>query len=101
MQFQKNSHKASEDKKLEVLSSAYKQTMERINGQQAGFQLLAKNVLSWISCAKRPLSTLELQHALAVEIGEFQLDKDNLLAVKDIVSACCYRPRAKAGTMCT
>jgi hypothetical protein len=44
-QFQKKSLGASEDKKLEVLSSAYKQAMERINGQQAGFQLLAKNVL--------------------------------------------------------
>lgn len=62
--------------------------MERINGQQAGFQLLAKNVLLWITRAKRPLTTSEIQHALAVEIGEAQIDKDNFPEVEDIVSVC-------------
>ncbi|PMD63451.1 uncharacterized protein K444DRAFT_556103, partial [Hyaloscypha bicolor E] len=88
MQFQKNSQETSQNKKLEVLSLAYEEAMERINRQQAGFQLLAKNVLSWITCAKRPLTTSELQHALAVEIGESQLDKDNLPEVENMVSVC-------------
>jgi hypothetical protein len=36
-QFQKKSLGASEDKKLEILSLAYEQAIERIDGQQAGF----------------------------------------------------------------
>jgi hypothetical protein len=87
-QVQKKSQGASSDKKLEVLSAAYEQAMERINGQQAGFQLLARNVLSWITCAKRPLLMSELQHAIAVEIGEPELDEDNLPEIEDMVSVC-------------
>ncbi len=34
--------------------------------------------LSWIVYAKRPLTTSELRHALAVEDGDFELGKDNL-----------------------
>ena len=59
--------------------------MERINGQQAGFRLLAKDVLSWITCAKRLLTTTELQYALGVEISELGLDEDNLPETEDIV----------------
>jgi ankyrin repeat protein len=67
---------------------AYKETMERIEGQVADSQELAKLVLSWITCAKRPLSTLELRHALAVEVGKSELDEENLPEIEDIVSVC-------------
>jgi len=53
-----------------------------------GFQLLAKNVLSWITCAKRPLTTLELQHAMAVKVGDTKLDEDNIREIEDMVSVC-------------
>ncbi|KAF8858382.1 hypothetical protein BDZ45DRAFT_397454 [Acephala macrosclerotiorum] len=86
-QFQKQLQGSSEDK-LELLSSVYEQAMERINGQQAGLQLLAKKVLSWITCAKRPLTTAELLHALGVEVGESNLDEDNVPWIEDIVSVC-------------
>lgn len=49
---------------------------------------LAKRVLAWITCAERPLTTLELQHALAVEINESLLDEDNMPQVEDMVSVC-------------
>jgi ankyrin repeat protein len=62
--------------------------MERINGQTPGFRELAKMVLSWITCAKRPLSTSELQHALAVEVGDAEFDEDNLPDIDDMVSVC-------------
>jgi ankyrin repeat protein len=87
-QFQKKYQGFSEDKKLDVLSSAYDQAMERINEQRAGFQLLAKNVLSWITCAKRPLTITELQYALAVEDSDSELDTDNLPEIEDMVSVC-------------
>jgi ankyrin repeat protein len=62
--------------------------MERINGQEVGLQELAKQVLLWITCAKMPLTTLELQHSLAVEVGAAELDEDNLPEIEDMVSVC-------------
>ncbi|KAL6798507.1 ankyrin repeat-containing domain protein [Trichoderma sp. SZMC 28012] len=49
---------------------------------------LAWLVLSWITCAKRPLATKELQHALAVEVGKTELDEENLVQIEDMVSVC-------------
>src|SRR3982074_897423 len=62
--------------------------MERIGGQFEYQEKLAKQVLSWITCAKRPLTTSELQHALAVEVGESALDEENLPQIEDMVSVC-------------
>ena len=42
----------------------------------------------WITCAKRPLTTSELCYALAVEVGEPELDQENLLDITDMVSVC-------------
>ncbi len=67
---------------------AYKDAMERINGQIKDQEELAKQVLSWITCAKRPLTTTELQHALGVEVGESKLDVENFSQIEDIVSVC-------------
>jgi ankyrin repeat protein len=72
----------------EAYDEAYDKAMERINSQALDEEKLAKQALSWITCAKRPLSSLELQHALAVEIGEAALDEDNISMVDDIVSVC-------------
>jgi hypothetical protein len=62
--------------------------MNRIEGQVTDQEELAKQVLSWITCAKRPLTTTELQHALAVEFGEPELDEENLPQIEDMVSVC-------------
>jgi hypothetical protein len=68
---------------------AYNNAMERIEGQIDDQEELAKQVLSWVTRAKRQLTTSELQHALAVEVGEPELDKDNLPQIDDMVSVCC------------
>ena len=68
--------------------SAYEEAMKRIEGYDTDSKELAKQVLSWITCSKRPLSISELLHALAVEVGEVKLDNDNLHKIEDIVSAC-------------
>ena len=86
--FRKESEVSNDDNKSKALDLAYAQTMERIEGQEAGLQELAIQVLSWITCAKRPLSTLELRHALAVEIGQYELDQENLPETEDMVSVC-------------
>ncbi|RDW79059.1 ankyrin repeat domain-containing protein [Aspergillus mulundensis] len=67
--------------------SAYRTAMERIEGQVSDQKEMAKQVLSWITCAG-PLTTRELQHALAVEIGHPRLDETNISDVEDIVSVC-------------
>lgn len=67
---------------------AYEDAMKRIEGQVKDQQELAKQALSWISCAKRPLSTRELQHALAVEVGDSELDMENIPQIDDILSVC-------------
>ena len=57
-------------------TNAYENAMERIRGQVKDQEELAKQVLSCITCAKRLLTTSELQHALAVEVGEPEPDEE-------------------------
>ncbi|KAK3934115.1 hypothetical protein QBC46DRAFT_368418 [Diplogelasinospora grovesii] len=63
-----------------VLTQFLKQTMARIGRQEPGFRELAEKVPSWITYAKRPLTT--------VEEGTFELDEENLPQIKDMVSVC-------------
>ncbi|OBT86225.1 hypothetical protein VE02_05891 [Pseudogymnoascus sp. 03VT05] len=67
---------------------AYKDAMIRMEGQLLDQKDLAWQVLSWITCAKRPLTMVELQHALAIELGESSLDEDNLPQIDDMVTVC-------------
>jgi ankyrin repeat protein len=71
-----------------ALNSAYSDALQRIEGQLDNDCKLAKDVLSWITLAKRPLTTAELCCALAVEPGEAELDPENKPDVDDIVSVC-------------
>ncbi|ESU18178.1 hypothetical protein FGSG_11425 [Fusarium graminearum PH-1] len=86
--FQKHSQRSGEDQKVQVLARAYGQAMERINGQMPGKKELAMKVLSWIACAKRQLTTSELQHALATKTGKSELDHGDLTHIGDMVSVC-------------
>jgi len=72
----------------EAYNYAYEEAMERVDGQITNSRDLAKQVLSWITCAKRRLTTSELRYALAVEVNESELDEDNLPEVEDMVSVC-------------
>ncbi|KAH0522455.1 hypothetical protein TsFJ059_006295 [Trichoderma semiorbis] len=67
---------------------AYEEAVRRIQDLDSDSKELAWLVLSWITCAKRPLTTEELQHALAVEIGKTELDEENLVEIEDMVSVC-------------
>lgn len=87
-QFRRQDPRSSEDQKREVLSKAYEDVMERINKQIPGFRELALRVLSWITCAKRPLTTSELRHALAIKDGDSKLDEENFEEIKIIISVC-------------
>lgn len=87
-QLRKGASIPNRDEKQELLSRAYGQAMERIQSQKAGFKALAERVLSWIICAKRQLTTIELQNALAIEPDELALDMDNLPEAEDMVLVC-------------
>ncbi|KAF4158277.1 hypothetical protein CNMCM6936_005011 [Aspergillus lentulus] len=78
-------------KGAEAYNHAYKDAMQRIEGHDVDSQNLAKDVLSWIVCAKRPLNTSELQHALAVEAGKSELDEDNLPLIEDMHRLDLYK----------
>ena len=75
-------------KGTEGLDKAYDDTVNRIGNQEQGIRELAKKVLFWIVYAKRPLTTEELRHALAVELGTCRLDESNLCPINDMVSSC-------------
>ncbi|KAL6406243.1 hypothetical protein AUP68_10413 [Ilyonectria robusta] len=83
--FQNQGQGSGED---QVLPRAYGQAMERINGQMPGKKELAMKVLLWITCAKRQLTTSELQHALATKTEKPELDHGDLPHIGDMVSVC-------------
>ena len=71
-----------------ALDAAYDEALERIEGQKPGFPELAKRVLCWITYTNRQLTVMELQHALAIEVGEFELDEENFCEIEEMVSVC-------------
>ena len=71
-----------------MLSHAYDEAVERINKQEPSRRDLANQVLSWITCARRPLNKTELQYALTVEPGDSKLDEGDLIKIGDMVIVC-------------
>ncbi|KAH0424534.1 ankyrin repeat protein [Colletotrichum camelliae] len=66
----------------------YEEALERIHVQPPTHVQLANQVLSWIVFAKRPLHVRELQHALAVEEDEPEIEEDNIPSADIAVSVC-------------
>ena len=79
---------ATLQKGSDALDSAYKDALDRIDGQLPGHRDLARRALSWITYAQRPLTGNELRHALAIELGESALDTDNMDNLEEIISVC-------------
>lgn len=67
---------------------AYHAAMKRVFAQGGSSSKMAKKILAWILSAHRPLSTLELLHALAVEPGNKEIDEDNMLETEQILTIC-------------
>ncbi|UKZ66175.1 uncharacterized protein TrAtP1_007350 [Trichoderma atroviride] len=67
---------------------AYQGIMKRVEHQGPKSVKFAKSVLSWVTCVKRPLFISELQHALAIEIGESKFDEEYLPQVHDLITVC-------------
>ncbi|RYP62481.1 hypothetical protein DL771_009725 [Monosporascus sp. 5C6A] len=75
-------------KGIDGLDETYKRAMERIEDHGRGNRDLAKQILTWIVHARRPLSTLELRHALAVRLHLTDPDKNYLPSVNLLRSLC-------------
>ena len=75
-------------KGINGLDKTYEQAMERINDQGSRVRELAEHILGWITHAKRPLSTVELQHALGVRPLTGKLDEDYLPSIQVLRSVC-------------
>lgn len=75
-------------KGIDAYDVAYGNAMERIYGQEKEHREFAKLILSLVFCAARPLSVEELQHALAVQENDVEIDMDNILTIEDICSVC-------------
>lgn len=72
----------------DALKLAYNSAVERIDAQKSGLKELADQVLSWITIARRPLRTEELQHALAIELDEAHIDEDNFSDIEEMIGVC-------------
>jgi ankyrin repeat protein len=73
---------------LKGLDDTYEQAMRRIECQDEGYRELAKQVLSWVTHAKRALSVAEVQHAVAVSAGMTEMDEEFLPEVEILDSVC-------------
>jgi len=70
------------------LNSVYDQTLRRIKEQKRDRSRLGMEVLMWVSYAERPLRIDELSHALAVEMGETELDPENVPPLDTVLGSC-------------
>lgn len=70
------------------IDKAYDQAMVRIFDQPEDDRSLAQQVLTWIMYAMRPLSKTDLETALAIELGEWSLDPDNIVPFDELSSLC-------------
>lgn len=70
------------------LNDAFGNTMERIKQQPRASADQAMRVLTWVHLTERPLSVDELLHALAIEIGDSELHRDNFPGRKTFLDCC-------------
>jgi hypothetical protein len=70
------------------LDDTYNNAMTRIEGQIPSHRELALQILTWISHAVRPLQIREMQHALAVQIGDREFDDEGIESETVLVSVC-------------
>lgn len=78
----------SQEKSEQAYDEAYDETMGRIDGQASNLRDLGRKVIAWVVHAIRPMTTVELNHALAVNVQDASFDRDNLRDVEILISVC-------------
>ena len=70
------------------LEDAYAEVMRRIGEKARSERSIAHETLFWVSHCRRPLTVVELQCALGLELGDTTYDPDNIVLESDILDAC-------------
>jgi ankyrin repeat protein len=79
------------------LKGVFESTLARIRDLSEPRQRIAFQALLWVSHARRKLTMLELQHALAVRLGDQDLDEDGLVQSEQILEYCCSLIKLEQG----
>lgn len=69
------------------LDETYDKVLKRIESQPSYHKTTAHKTLGWLTYAFRPLSLMELQHALAIERG-VDFDEDDIVEAQHIINIC-------------
>ncbi|KAJ7582108.1 ankyrin repeat-containing domain protein [Mycena floridula] len=69
----------------DAIYNSYDTMMHRINSQGKFCAQLAKQVFKWLVYAKRPLSMLELRHALAISLESTQMNHDDITEAERLI----------------
>ncbi|KAJ7582105.1 ankyrin repeat-containing domain protein [Mycena floridula] len=72
----------------DTIHNSYDETMDRIDSQEESCAPLARQVFKWLVYAKRPLSMLELRHALAISLDSTRMDYDAITTAEILVEIC-------------
>lgn len=72
------------------IAEVYEQAMRRIDAQEDPSRRLARNLLAWLTYAKRNLRPVEVQHALAIDPNSdmAELDTDYIPSLSVLTSLC-------------
>ena len=70
------------------LKGLYDAIMLKIGSQSPEDRAVAQEILYWVSNAKRPLTSAELQCALSLEVGSSKLDSQNSIFENDMIDLC-------------
>ena len=68
------------------LQDAYDTTLDRIRKQGGGKSRLGMEALMWISRSERPLRSIELCHALGVELGAEDFNTQNVPSIRTVLA---------------
>ncbi|KAK2478794.1 hypothetical protein H9L39_08168 [Fusarium oxysporum f. sp. albedinis] len=71
-----------------VCDDIYEEIWDRIENQGANRVKLSKMAVSWIFHAQRPISEVELSHALAVRVDQSEFRKGDLPDINTVISSC-------------
>ena len=67
--------------------NSYGRMLKRISTLSPHEQATVKRIFSWLICTRRPLRTVELNHALLIQPGDESLQHERAL-YKDVLELC-------------
>ena len=67
------------------LGDVYAESLNRMQAQKGRRPEFGIKALMWVAHSERPLQALELCHALGVEIGTLDQDRDSVLLIKTLI----------------